>query len=180
MNASVFHRRPPWSLVAVLVSVTALLATVIALRAAPRTSAGMGRYQLLASTSGVHVVGRVKLKTGERAVLYQNNAFKVVAICVDNGAGVFTAEYGVRALEDNTLVFSTDQGNETDTRLDKADGLFHWSSYQASSATPLFYGYDYYQEFTGESLSGRLLIGRVSSGVHMRGAACVYDGLFID
>jgi hypothetical protein len=90
-----------------------------------------------------------------------------------------TAEYGVRAREDNTLVFSTDGENETDTRLDLADGLYHWSSYEPSSTTSLYYGYDYYQEFTGESRRGDLLIGRVSAGVHMRGADCIYNGLFV-
>jgi hypothetical protein len=120
----------------------------------------------------------VKLSVGEKDVLYKNDAFKVVASCVDEGAGVFTAEFGVRALVDNTLVFSTDGGNTDDTRLDKADGLYHWSSYEASSASAQFYGYDYYQEFTGESPAGQLLIGRVSDGVHMRGADCIYDGLF--
>ena len=52
--------------------------------------------------------------------------------------------------------------------MDKADGLYHWATYQPSSMTALYYGYDYYQEFTGESPKGDLLIGRVSAGVHMR------------
>jgi hypothetical protein len=182
MEKSMVLRRPSWSVVVLLLALAALLSTVLALRNAPRAAVGgAGQYELLAAGgSGVHVVDRVKLSVGDSATLFKNASFKVVAKCVDAGAGVVTAEYGVRALVKNSLVFGTDSGNETDTRLDPADGLFHYTSYEASSATKLFYGYDYYQEFTAESPAGQVLIGRVSNGVHMRGADCIYDGLFVD
>jgi hypothetical protein len=166
-----------WTIVVVMAVIAALTAAAIIFRTSP---AAIGSPSPLAAAGGgTHIVDRTKLATGEKTTLYKNATFKVVAQCVDGGAGTVTAEYGVRALEDNTLVFSTDAGNETDTRLDEADGLYHWTSYEPSSTTPLYYGYDYYQEFTGESRGGDLLIGRVSAGVHMRGADCIYNGLFI-
>jgi hypothetical protein len=170
--------RPSWSLVLLLIAIAALAASVIVVRTSPGVIEGP--YQLLGSgNSSVHVVDRMKLSVGENKVLFKNDSFKVVASCIDEGAGTFTAAFGVRALTDNTLVFSTDDGNYTDTRLDKADGLYRWTSYEASSDSALYYGYDYYQEFTAESRRGELLIGRVNSGVHMRGADCIYSGLFV-
>ena len=123
-----------------VLAIAALVATAIALQA----SMGAGRpYDLLGSGVGTStVVDRMKLDVGESATLFKDGSFRVVATCIDEGAGVVTAAYGVRALEDNTLVFSTDDGNETDTRLDKADGLYRWSSYEASSDAPLYYAYD--------------------------------------
>ena len=53
----------------------------------------------------------MSLSVGETATLFRNDAFKVVAMCVDAGGGTVTAEYGVRALVDNTLVFSTNDEN---------------------------------------------------------------------
>jgi hypothetical protein len=167
-----------WSVVIVIVAITALAAAALIVRSSP-PAAGSPSQRAAVVARGAHAVDRVKLSVGERTTLYRNDAFRVVAICVDAGGSTVTAEYGVRALENNTLVFSTDAGNETDTNLDPADGLFHWTSYEPSSTTPLYYGYDYYQEFTGESRQGDLLIGRVSAGVHMRGADCIYNGLFV-
>jgi hypothetical protein len=170
--------RPTWSVVALLVALAALAATVLVMRAAPHS--GNGAFNPLATGVGVvHVVDRVKLDVGQNATLFRNKDFRVVAQCIDEGGGSYTAAYGVRTLKDNALVFSTDDGNETDTRLDKADGLYRWSSYEASDTSSRYYGYDYYQEFIGESPSGNVLIGRVSSGVHMRKADCIYNGLFI-
>jgi hypothetical protein len=163
----------------VILMVIAVAATVaIIVRTSP--SATGSTSDRVATANKAAAVDRVKLDVGESATLYKNHSFKVVARCVDEGGGVVTAEYGVRARVNNTLVFSTNDGNTTDTRLDKADGLYHWTTgYEPSSDTKLYYGYDYYQEFTGESPQGDLLIGRVSAGVHMRGADCIYNGLFV-
>jgi hypothetical protein len=171
--------RPSWSLVLLLMAIAALAASALIVRNAPQTTTETPLQLLASGVTGVHVVDRVKLGVGESTTLFKNDGFRVVATCIDEGAGVYTASYGVRALESNTLVFSTDDSNETDTRLDPDDGLYRWSSYEASSDAPLYYGYDYYQEFTGESRGGDLLIGRVSSGVYMRGADCIYNGLFV-
>lgn len=168
--------RPSWSMV-VLIVIAAVATAAIIVRTAP--SATGSTSDSVATADRADAVDRVKLAVGEKATLFKNASFKVVATCVDEGAGVVTAGYGVAALVDNTLVFSTDEGNTTDTRRDKADGLYHWSSYEPSSDTKLYYGYDYYQEFTGESPKGDLLIGRVNAGVHMRGADCIYSGLFV-
>jgi hypothetical protein len=168
--------RPSWSMVILLVIAVATTVAII-VRTSP--SATGSTSDRLATANKTAAVDRVKLAVGEKTTLFKNDSFKVVASCVDGGGGTVTAEYGVRARTNNTLVFSTDLGNETDTRLDKADGLYHWSSYEPSSTTKLYYGYDYYQEFTGESPKGDLLIGRVSAGVHMRGADCIYNGLFV-
>ena len=168
--------RPSWSVVILMVIAVAATVAII-VRTSP--SATGSTSDRLATANKAAAVDRVKLSVGEKTTLFKNDSFKVVASCVDGGGGTVTAEYGVRARTNNTLVFSTDLGNETDTRLDKADGLYHWSSYEPSSITKLYYGYDYYQEFTGESPKGDLLIGRVSAGVHMRGADCIYNGLFV-
>ena len=168
--------RPSWVVVVLTAAIAALAAAAIIVRTSPPATGSTAQRATAEKSKGVD---RVKLMVGEQATLFKNGAFKVVARCVDEGGGTVTAEYGVRARQSNTLVFSTDDGNETDTRLDKADGLYHWSSYEPSDTTKLYYGYDYYQEFTGESRSGDLLIGRVSAGVHMRGADCIYNGLFV-
>jgi hypothetical protein len=168
--------RPSWSMVILLV-IAALAVAAIIVRTSP--SATGSTSEQAATADKADAVDRVKLAIGETATLFRNDSFRVVASCVDAGGGTVTAEYGVRALVDNTLVFSTYDENTTDTRLDKADGLYHFASpYQPSSTTALYYGYDYYQEFTAESPKGDLLIGRVSAGVHMRGADCIYNGLF--
>jgi hypothetical protein len=168
--------RPSWSMMALMVIAAVAVAAII-VRTSPSATGSTSDQATTADKADA--VDRVKLAIGETATLFRNDSFRVVASCVDGGAGTVTAEYGVRALVDNTLVFSTELGNETDTRLDKADGLYHWSdTYQPSSTTALYYGYDYYQEFTGESPKGDLLIGRVNAGVHMRGADCIYSGLF--
>ena len=167
--------RPSWSMV-VLIVIAAVATAAIIVRTSP--SATGSTSDRATTTDRADAVDRVSLSVGEKTTLFKNGAFKVVAMCVDEGGGTITAEYGVKALQDNTLVFSTDAANETDTRLDMADGLYHWSSFEPSSTTELYYGYDYYQEFTGESRKGDLLIGRVSAGVHMRGADCIYNGLF--
>ncbi len=168
--------RPSWSMVILLVIAVAATVAII-VRTSP--SATGSTSDRVATANKAAAVDRVKLDVGETATLYKNDSFKVIARCIDEGGGTVTAEYVVRARTDNTLVFSTDAGNETDTRLDKADGLYQWTSYEPSSATKLYYGYDYYQEFVGESPRGDLLIGRVSAGVHMRGADCIYNGLFV-
>jgi hypothetical protein len=168
--------RPSWSMV-VLMVIAAVAVAAIIVRTSP--SATGSTSDRAAAAESANTVGRVSLSVGETATLFRNNAFRVVAMCVDAGGGTYTAEYGVRALQDNTLIFSTNEGNETETRFDKADGLYHWTTYEPSSATKLYYGYDYYQEFTGESKSGDLVIGRVTAGVHMRNADCIYNGLFI-
>ena len=168
--------RPSWSMVALMVIAAVAVAAII-VRTSP--SATGSTSDQAATADKADAVDRVKLAIGETATLFRNDSFRVVASCVDAGAGTVTAEYGVRALVDNTLVFSTKIGNETDTRLDKADGLYHFADdYQPSSTTNLYYAYDYYQEFVGESPKGDLLIGRVNAGVHMRGADCIYNGLF--
>ena len=177
MSTTHVGSRPSWSAVVLAAVIAALAAAAFIVRTSPPAT---GASSLAAAGAGAHAVDRVKLSIGEQATLFSNSSFRIVAICTDAGGGTVTAEYGVRARVDNTLVFSTDSGNETDTRLDKADGLFHFSSYEPSSTTSLYYGYDYYQEFTGESPSGDLLIGRVSAGVHMRGADCIYNGLFVN
>jgi hypothetical protein len=159
-----------------LIVIAAVAVAAIIVRTSPSAT---GSTADRATANRTNAVDRIKLSVGEQATLFRNDAFRVVAMCVDAGGGTVTAEYGVRARQNNTLVFSTDAGNETDTRLDKSDGLYHWSGYEPSSTTKLYYGYDYYQEFTGESAKGDLLIGRVSAGVHMRGADCIYNGLFV-
>lgn len=178
MNDPVVLRLPRWSVVAALVTLIALVALVAVLRSAPGATAAPG--QGLAARSGVYTVDRVKLSVGEQVTLYRNAAFKVVARCLDLGGGQVEAAYGLRALVDNALAFSTDASNETDTRLDRADGLWRWSGYEPSDTMPRYYGYDYYQEVIAESPRGDVLIARVSAGVHMRGADCIYNGLFID
>lgn len=176
MSKDLVASRPSWSMV-VLMVVAAVAVAAIIVRTSP--SATGSTSDQAAAPRTADAVDRVSLSVGETATLFKNTAFKVVAMCVDAGGGTFTAEYGVRALQDNTLIFSTNEGNETETRFDKADGVYHWTTYEPSSTTKLYYGYDYYQEFTGESKSGELLIGRVSAGVHMRNADCIYNGLFV-
>jgi hypothetical protein len=176
MSREYVASRPSWSMVVLIVTAAVATAAII-VRTSPSATGSTSEQAV--TPDRADAVDRVKLSVGEKATLYKNASFKVVATCVDEGGGTVTAGYGVRSLVDNTLVFSTDEGNETDTRRDKADGLYRWSGYEPSSDTKLYYGYDYYQEFTGESPKGDLLIGRVNAGVHMRGADCIYSGLFV-
>jgi hypothetical protein len=171
-------RRPSWGFLAFLVALGALGMALIA--AARQSTTPRLRFDpLAATTSGEQVVDRVSLSAGQQKTLFANQDFKVIAKCVNNGSGNFSAKYGVKTLKNGALVFSSENANYNDPVLNKSDGLYQFGdSYYASGTAPQFYAYDYYQEFLGESPGGRVLIGRVSSGVHLKGADCIYDGVF--
>ena len=173
-----FLRRPAWGFIACMLALAALIASLLALAADQREP--RFAFDTVASKGGTKVLDRVKVRAGASETLFRSADFKVVGTCVENAADDFTAEVGVRTKKNNAIVFGTDLGNTNDVRLDKADGLFSFTSYEASGTEPLYYGYDYYQEFSAESPSGRVLIGRVSNGVHLKGADCIYSGLFIN
>ena len=52
--------------------------------------------------------------------------------------------------------------------------------YPTTGTAPAFKAYDYYAEAYAESKDGHVLIARVATGVHVRGADCTFSGLFLD
>jgi hypothetical protein len=173
-----FVARGSWGFIAFLVALGALVAALAALFGASDQGQRIA-IDPLAASGGSKVVDRIELDAGDKKKLFANDDFKVTGECVENAPDDFTAEVSMKTLKNNAIIFSTYDGNETDFLFDKADGPYHFTGYEASGTDPLFYGYDYYQEFYAESPGGRVLIGRVSNGVHVSGADCIFSGLFV-
>jgi hypothetical protein len=170
--------RPSWGFMAFLVALGTLLLALIALADDDRERPAI-TIDPLAASSGTKVVDRIELDGGEKATIYANDDFATKGKCVENAEDDYTAEISVKTKKNNAIIFSTHDGNETDFLFDKGDPAYRYTGYEASGTDPLYYGYDYYQEFYAESSTGRVLIGRVSNGVHVSGADCIFSGLFV-
>ncbi len=139
-----------------------------------------GIFTGLARGGAVHPIPRVKVSAGHGAKLFENGDFKVTGRCVDNGGGDFTAKTFLAARRNNLLVWDSDRSPSLDSSFGTGDPPLEISpDYDASGPDPLFYGYDYYQEFYGEGTGGTVLNGRVATGVHIKGADCTFSGMFI-
>ena len=171
-----FIGRSTWGFIAFLLALCALIASLIALSSdgtAPRIG-----IDPVAASNGAKTVDRIKVDAGEKQTIYSNDDFKVIGTCVENAADDFTAEVGVKTKKDGAIIFSTEDENYTDFLFDKSDGQYRFTTYEATGLDPYYNGLDYYQEFYAESPGGKVLIGRVTNGVHVKGADCVYSGLF--
>jgi hypothetical protein len=173
-----FIGRSSWGFIAFLLALGALAASLIALSSGG-TEPRIG-IDPLAASSGAKTVDRIKVDAGDKATVFANDDFKVVGTCEAGKLEDVSAEVAVKTKKDGAIIFSTEMGNTEDFLFDTDDPPFEFTSYEASGTTPQYYGYDYYQEFSAESPGGRVTIGRVSNGVHVKNADCVYSGLFID
>ena len=119
----------------------------------------------------------VKVAAGAGTTLFVNQQFKVTARCFDNGGGDLTARFYLKTRKDNAM-FSSESGS--DTNFDRSDGkiVFGDGEGEASGTAPQLLAYDDYQDVYALSATGKALIARVASGVHVLGAACIFSGLF--
>ena len=130
-----------------------------------------------ASVPGEIVLNAKGVAAGATATLYQNAQFKISGTCIDNGAGNVRAQTYIKTKVDNAMYWiSADSTFDLD--FDRADGRIRFDAYYFAEGTaPQFQAYDDYQEVTALSASGKLLIARTATGVHVHGSACTFSGL---
>jgi hypothetical protein len=128
------------------------------------------------SGGALHVRNAFEVKAGNRKTFYENHDFKVTAKCIDNGGGDLTAHAFLVAKRDNLDFYSYD--GDVDMDLDRADGSQRITFEEATGTTPDFRSVDQYSDFHAEGRGGKVLAGRVASGVHIKGADCTFSGLF--
>ena len=134
-----------------------------------------------ASKSGpLHAVDRIKADAGENVTLYANKDFKVTGTCQDNGGGDLTANTFISAKRAKVLAYSTSL-DQAAINFGPGDGPFDFvdSNYDIDGAAPGFRSWSYYQDFYAQGRRGRVLQGRVGTGVHMKGADCTFSGTFV-
>ena len=132
------------------------------------------------SAQGVEAVKRVKADAGETETLFSNDDFKLTGRCIDNGGGDFTANTYLAAKQ-NGLVYYLTEADLFDTDFDSNEpkvDLFP-SFADASGTTPEYQADSFEQDLWAEGKGGKTLQGRVASGVHMKGADCVFSGIFV-
>ena len=120
----------------------------------------------------------VKVAPGRTKTLFQNRSFKVTGTCRDDGGGSLSANTYIRARRDNALLFvSADSSQDVD--FDRSDARIPIDAfYYATGPAAAFQAYDDYQEAYAISRSGKVLIVRTGTGVHVLGAACTFSGLY--
>jgi hypothetical protein len=128
------------------------------------------------SGNGLKVVNAKKARKGEVVTLFQNRNFRVTGACVDNAPGDVTADTWLTARRPNLTMYSYD--GDVNYDFDPADGPADITQTDATGQTPFFISKDQYTDFWGEAARGGGLNGRVATGVHMLGAACVFSGIF--
>ena len=131
------------------------------------------------SSRDLEVPKLVKLDAGESRTLFANKDFLVTAECQDNGGGDFTAESFLDARREHLMQYSYDGDPFFDTDFGPDDGSVDITTAEDATGTlPQFISEDQYTDFYGEGRGGKVLAGRIASGVHVRGADCVYSGYY--
>lgn len=113
----------------------------------------------------------------EGVTLFSNEDFKVTGKCEDNGGGDFTANTFLAAKRENLIYYAYDDGIDLD--FDPSDGKIDFTGYDAAGLGANYASEDDYTDFYGEGRGGRVLAGRVGTGVHIKGADCIFSGIFI-
>ena len=136
----------------------------------------------IGSHGGGHlrIVNAIHAKPGKTVKLYDNEDFKVMGKCEDNGGGDLTADTFVRAKRRHLgfTAYNGDPYGETD--FGPGDGKADITSEDATGTVPDFYSEDQYSDFWGEGKGGDTLQGRTAVGVHIRGVPCTFAGFFFD
>ena len=130
------------------------------------------------SDPGFRVKNLMKVDKNDDKTLYENGDFKVTASCVNNGGGDFTADTTLRAKRKHLLVYAYSGDPGSDVDFNPSDGPLDITSGDGSGTAPEFRSEDQYTDFFGEGKGGEVLNGRVASGVHAKGADCVFAGIF--
>ncbi len=120
----------------------------------------------------------MKVDRNDSKTLYENRDFKVTAKCVNNGGGDFTADTTLRAKRKHLLAYAYAGDPFTDLNFNPSDGPLDITDEDASGTAPDFTSEDQYTDFFGEGKRGKVLNGRVASGVHVQGSDCVFAGIF--
>ena len=127
----------------------------------------------------LQTVDRIKADVGERVTVYANDDFKVTGRCVDNGGGDFTADTQLAAKRENLMYYAYNGDPFYLLDFDPDDGKIDISSDDAEGAAPDYYSEDDYSDFFGDGKGGEMLVGRLGTGVHIKGADCTFSGIFI-
>ena len=131
-------------------------------------------------SKALRVVNRMKADLGEKVTVYANKDFKVTGRCVDNGGGDFTADTQLAARRENLMYYAYDGDPFYLLDFDPADGKIDISDgYDATSPAPSYSAEDDYADFFGDGKGGHVLVGRLGTGVHVKGADCTFSGIFI-
>ena len=124
------------------------------------------------------VLNVVKVAPGRTKTLFENRFFKVTGTCRDEGGGSLSANTFIRARRDNALLFVSADGSR-DLDFDRSNPRVPIDAfYYATGPAAAFQAYDDYQEAYAISRSGKVLIVRTATGVHVLGAACTFSGLY--
>ena len=130
------------------------------------------------SDQGFRVRNLMKVDRNKSKTLYKNRDFKVTAKCVDNGGGDLTADTTLRAKRKHLLAYAYSGNPDVDLDFSPADGPLDITSGDGSGTAPDFRSEDQYTDFYGKGKRGKVLNGRVASGVHVQGSDCVFAGIF--
>ena len=130
------------------------------------------------SDRGFRVRNVMKVKGNDRKTLYENKDFKVIGSCENNGGGDFTADTTLRAKRRHLLAYAYDGDPGIDVNFNPSDGPLDIMSDDGTGTAPDFTSEDQYSDFYGEGKRGKVLNGRIGSGVHVQGADCIFVGIF--
>jgi hypothetical protein len=144
----------------------AVIAALVVLVAVPSAWAGP-----------VHVIDRVKADVGEGLTLFSNDDFKVTGKCEDSGSGDFTANTFLAAKRKH-LVYFKYSGFDFDADFGPSDGKVEATGNAATGTDPAFEAAEYY-DFWAEGRNRIPLNGRLATGVHLKGADCIFSGTIV-
>jgi hypothetical protein len=113
----------------------------------------------------------VLVPAGGSTVLWDSNQFQLVGTCIDNGGGDFTAQTSLVTKEDGAMYFITDSGVPV-FGFDSFDPAAPFDHFPANGTAPDMNAFDYYSEVYAVSASGRSMIARPVTTVHMFGGDC--------
>ena len=116
---------------------------------------------------------------GTTKVLWDDSQFQVLGTCIDNGGGDFTAQAYLVTKNDGAMYFVSNVGAPV-FGFDSFDPPAAFDGYPASGTSPELIAWDYYSEVYATAASGRALIARVITSVHVLGGDCGFAGRFQD
>jgi len=116
---------------------------------------------------------------GTAKVLWDDSQFQVIGTCVDNGGGSLTAQSSIVTKSDNAMLFVSSAGTPV-LDFDSTDPPYAFDTSAATGAAPQLMARDYYSEIYAVAASGRVLIARVVTAVHVLGGGCGFAGRFQD
>ncbi|MEO8091764.1 MAG: hypothetical protein ABI726_03515 [bacterium] len=154
------------------------VATGVHIKGADCTFSGL--FVGYGTSKQMKVVDRIKADGGDGVTVFANDDFKVTGKCEDNGGGDFTANTFLAAKRQNLIYYAYDGDPFFILDFDPGDGKIDISEgYDATGTAPSYAAEDDYADFVGEGKSGRILAGRVGTGVNIKGADCTFAGIFI-